>query len=605
MNIEEPAEDDRNIEEPAQLRIESVNENMNVDNPANWGNIDKKLRDLLVERGPKRVVINFPRDIEGRHFSSAHYTRQWLNGEKHDRRWLIYSTSLNAVFCFCCKLFRKDGNKNQMGSLVNEGFKNWKNLSHRLQSHEGSSDHISCMRSWIELEMRLRNIKIIDKSVQEILNKEREYWRQVLLRIVVIVKTLAKNGLAFRGDNEKIYQENNGNFLSLIEMIAEFDPVMKVHIRRYQSGESHKYYLSHKIQNKLIGMLAGEIKHTMIKIIKEAKYFAVILDFTPDISHEEQMTLIIRCVDVSESPVKVEEFFLEFLKADDTSGLGLFSELEDVLKILELDISNVRGQGYDNGSNMKGKNKGVQKRHLEVNPRAFYTPYGCHSLNLVLCDMANSCPKAISFFGVIQRLYTLFSSSTKRWDIFKEHVSGLTLKPLSQTRWESYVESVRAVRFQAIEIRNALIHLASIDGDPKIKSEAESLATNEIENFEFLLGMIYRENGFKEAITEAKKVASEIEIEAVFREKRIIRRKRQFDESATEETILSPEESFRVKYFLYIVDQAISSFKSRFEQFWYYGCLCRKKLFKVKIDQILSSINYVTRKIEWLSYIVN
>ncbi|XP_020266131.1 uncharacterized protein LOC109841583 [Asparagus officinalis] len=259
------------------------------------------------------------------------------------------------------------------------------------------------------------------------------------------------------------------------------------------------------------------------------------------------MTLIIRCADVLESTVNVEEFFLEFLKVDDTSGLSLFSELEDVFKILELDIYNVRRQGYDNGSNMKGKNKGVQKRLLEVNSRAFYTPCGCHSLNLALCDMANSCSKAISFIGVIQRLYTLFSSSTKRWDIFKERVSGLTLKPLSQTR----------------------------------------------------------ENGFKEAITEAIKVASEMEIEAVFREKRIIRRKRQFDESATEKTILSPEESFRVKYFLYIVDQAISSLKIRFEQFRHYGCLCRKKLFKVKIDRILPSINYVTRKIEWLSYIVN
>ena len=54
-----------------------------------------------------------------------------------------------------------------------------------------------------------------------------------------------------------------------------------------------------------------------------------------------------------------------------------------------------------NGSNMKGKHQGVQKRLLDINPRAVYTPYDCHSINLVLCDMANSCPKAISFFGVI------------------------------------------------------------------------------------------------------------------------------------------------------------------------------------------------------------
>ena len=83
---------------------------------------------------------------------------------------------------------------------------------------------------------------------------------------------------------------------------------------------------------------------------------------------------------------------------------------------------------------MKGKHQGVQKRLLDINPRAVYTPCGCHSLNLVLCDMANYCPKAISFFGVIQRIYTMFSSSTKRWKILQDNVSGLTFKSLSQTR---------------------------------------------------------------------------------------------------------------------------------------------------------------------------
>ena len=108
--------------------------------------------------------------------------------------------------------------------------------------------------------------------------------------------------------------------------------------------------------------------------------------------------------------------------------------------------------------------------------------------------MTNSCSKVISFFGVVQRLYILFSSFTKRRDILKGHVSGLTLKSLSQTRRESHVESVRTMRFQATEIRDALIHLANIDGDPKIKSEVESLATNEMENSEFLLGMIIWHN---------------------------------------------------------------------------------------------------------------
>jgi hypothetical protein len=48
------------------------------------------------------------------------------------------------------------------------------------------------------------------------------------------------------------------------------------------------------------------------------------------------------------------------------------------------------------------------KRLLDINPKAFYTPCGCHSLNLILCDIANSYPKAISFFEIVQCIYTCF-----------------------------------------------------------------------------------------------------------------------------------------------------------------------------------------------------
>ena len=56
------------------------------------------------------------------------------------------------------------------------------------------------------------NGSTIDKSVQELSNKEKDHWKNVLHRIIAIIKILGKNNLAFWETKEKIYQENNGIF---------------------------------------------------------------------------------------------------------------------------------------------------------------------------------------------------------------------------------------------------------------------------------------------------------------------------------------------------------------------------------------------------------
>jgi hypothetical protein len=369
-----------------------------------------------------------------------------------------------------------------------------------------------------------------------------------------------------------------------------------------KDGEIHNHYLGHNIQNELIHLLATEVKWSIIEKVREAKYFSIILDCTSDASHQEQMSLILRCINISENPIKVEHF-VEFITVDDTTREGLFNDMIGLIKKLDLNIDDIRGQGYDNGSNIKGKEGMVQKRLLDINPKAFYTPCDCHSLNLVLCDIANSCPKAISFFGIVQRIYTLFSSSTKRWKIFLDNVLSLTLKPLSQTRWKSRIESIKVIKFQTPQIREALLQLA------KTKSEANCLATYEMESFEFLLSMTiwydilfaintvsknlqskdmhidvaidqleglisyfktYRGNEFASAMISSKEIATIMEIEHVFRQRCVSRRKKQFDEDTNDEITQSAEESFRIDYFLYIVDQVISSIQSRFEQFQIY-----------------------------------
>ncbi|XP_021861463.2 uncharacterized protein [Spinacia oleracea] len=574
----------QNVEQNSENINQNVEENesvfVDIYDPRIWEALDQKSIDILAVNGPKRdlTIMKGPKDKLSRRFSSILYTRYLPNGE-----------------------------------AFNEGYNYWSHICVRLKEHETSVGHVLNMTIWCELRHRLQNNETIDKVAQEQFGKENEHWRNLIVRIISILKYcegyLGKNNLAFRGTNERLYESSNGNFLGLIEMLAEFDPVIIEHVHRINSGKIHHHYLSHHIQNELILLLASKIRNAIIKKVKEAKYFSVMLDCTPDASHQEKMTLIFRCVDECSNSYKVQEFFIEFLQVNGTTGLGLFQVLENVLKAHDLEIDNVRGQGYDNGSNMKGKHQGVQKRLLDINPRAFYSPCGCHSLNLVLCDIANASSKARDFFGIVQRIYTIFVNSTKRWHILKENVKGLTLKSLSATRWESRVEIIKAIRFQVADICEALYEVADVgdaENDHKLQSEARSLAKNELGSFEFLLATIiwyeilcavnfvskhlqsqdilidtaiseikglisffkkYRDNGFSNVMDTAKKLAIELGIDPVFPQRRIIRRKRQFDEIDGEETSLSPKESFRIEYFIYIVDQAIASLEKRFEQY--------------------------------------
>jgi len=216
------------------------------------------------------------------------------------------------------------------------------------------------------------------------------------------------------------------------------------------------------------------------------------MDCTPDISRQEQLSLVLRIVDMdlnneSTCPT-IKEFFIDFINIFSSTDLNLSNVLLDKLKHYKTEIANCRGPGYDNGANMTGQYQGVQSRILSQNSRAFFMPCWVHSLNLVLKDTAKVSVQAMHFFGTIERIFTIFSASTTCWDIFKKHCHRWTVKKWSETRWESRHSNIKAVRFQLKEIIDALNEIYETTNDSLLSSETNSLA-NEIITYEFLISL--------------------------------------------------------------------------------------------------------------------
>lgn len=75
-----------------------------------------------------------------------------------------------------------------------------------------------------------------------------------------------------------------------------------------------------------------------------------------------------------------------FVAVEAATGSLLIDCILRKLSNMNIPITDLLGQGYDNGSNMKGKISGVQQLVRNWHPRACYIPRCSHSLKLIVND---------------------------------------------------------------------------------------------------------------------------------------------------------------------------------------------------------------------------
>lgn len=99
-----------------------------------------------------------------------------------------------------------------------------------------------------------------------------------------------------------------------------YDSVLRNHLQTVKdSQQSHHrlqaHYLSSDIQNEFIELCAQHVRKEILNERENSKYYALIVDATPDSSHVEQTTFILRYLHYIEETMTyaVKERFLILL----------------------------------------------------------------------------------------------------------------------------------------------------------------------------------------------------------------------------------------------------------------------------------------------------
>ncbi|KAL4718380.1 hypothetical protein ACJJTC_009057 [Scirpophaga incertulas] len=210
------------------------------------------------KEGPFPTVSRHGSKIKGdsRHLSQEWFYKPMPSGEKILRSWMIFSPISNNLYCFCCRLFAVSN----IQTTFTTGFQKWWKLNPKVLDHETSCEHLENFEKWKTLEMRLKSHTTIDDAALQLMNTEKQKWKNLLSRLLDITLFLAKQNLAFRGHDETKGSSNKGNFLELVKLLSKYDAVLKEHILYLEQEKSPKVtYLSPEIQNEFINVLANHI----------------------------------------------------------------------------------------------------------------------------------------------------------------------------------------------------------------------------------------------------------------------------------------------------------------------------------------------------------
>ncbi|KAM1302248.1 hypothetical protein ACFX2H_013196 [Malus domestica] len=235
--------------------------------------------------------------------------------------------------------------------------------------------------------------------------------------------------------------------------------------------------------------------------MKNARFFSLLVDEARDVSIKEQMAVVLRYVDKNG---KVIERFVGVQHVPDTTSNTLKESIDAFFHFNELSFSNLRGQGYDGASNMKGEFNGLKTKILNDQPCAFYVHCFAHQLQLALVAVAKNNVDVNTFFLLANNVVNNIGVSCKRRDALREMQQkelmkalendslmtgrGLnqetSLKRAGATRWNSHYGTLISLITMFSSVVNVLEMIVDDNTNDSV-AEANRLL-KDIQSFEFV-----------------------------------------------------------------------------------------------------------------------
>jgi hypothetical protein len=126
--------------------------------------------------------------------------------------------------------------------------------------------------------------------------------------------------------------------------------------------------------------------------------FCLLVDELSDVSGKEQMAVVLRYVD---KLGLIKERLIRVVHVGETIASCLKSNIDVLFAKYGLSIKQVRGQGYDRASNMRGEFNGLRALIVRENSSACYIHCFAHQLQLVIVAVAKKKDDISDFFDMV------------------------------------------------------------------------------------------------------------------------------------------------------------------------------------------------------------